>query len=161
MGVDPGTMVLGYGIIDGQDENLKLVTCDSIRCRRRSAIGERLFFIYQSLCEVIKEFNPDVMAIEAPFVAENSRTALAIGKAQAIALLAAASNGIPAYEYSPAAIKYHAASYGNSSKEQVQEMVHLQLNLKNVCLQADSADALAAAICHLRQSHVRKLTGGK
>ena len=161
MGVDPGTMVLGYGIIDSQDDEMHLVTCDSIKCRGRSAIGERLFFIYQSLCGVIQKFNPDVLAIETPFVAENSRTALAIGKAQAIALLAAASNSVPAYEYSPAAIKYHAASYGNSSKEQVQEMVRLQLNLKEVPLTSDSADALAAAICHLRQSHIKKLTGGK
>lgn len=160
MGVDPGTTVLGYGIIDNSGDQLSLVICDVIKCQSRSAMGERLLFIYQGLCEIIQQFSPDAIAIETPFVADNSRTALVIGKAQAIALLAAASNHVPAYEYSPAAIKYHAASHGNSSKEQVQKMVKLQLNLGHTRLQADSADALAAAICHLRQSHINNITGG-
>ncbi len=140
---------------------MRLVICDTIKCRGRLPIAERLLFIYKTLCGIIQKYSPDVMAVETPFVAENSRTALAIGKAQAIALLAAADNSLPVYEYSPAAIKYHAASYGNSTKEQVQEMVRLQLELNNVHLTADSADALAAAICHVRQSHIRNITGGK
>lgn len=161
LGIDPGTMVLGYGVIDSHGDTITLVTYEALKCRSHSSMGERLFFLYQSLCEVIKEYNPDEIAIETPFVAENARTALAIGKAQAIALLAAASYSIPAFEYSPAAIKYNTASYGASSKAQVQEMIRLQLNLREVPTPADCADALAAAICHLRQSHLNNLTGGK
>ena len=159
LGVDPGTLVLGYGIIDGQGDDISLVAYDALRCRSNQPMGERLLYLYRSLCDILQQFQPGAMAIETPFVAENARTALAIGKAQAIALLAAATCGIPAFEYSPAAIKYNAASYGNSSKSQVQEMVRLQLNLREVPVPSDSADALAAAICHLRQSHLNTITG--
>jgi len=154
-------MILGYGVIDSQGDSIALVAYNALKCRSRSSMGERLLFLYCSLCEVIKEYKPDEIAIETPFVADNARTALAIGKAQAIALLAAASNSVPAFEYSPTAIKYNAASYGASSKAQVQEMVRLQLNLKEVPTPADCSDALAAAICHSRQSHLNNLTGGK
>ncbi len=160
MGIDPGTSVMGYGIIDCQGDNFTLVACDAIKCNKRRSMGERLFFLYRSLCDIIGKYQPVAVAIETPFVADNSRTALAIGKAQAIALLAAASAGLPAFEYSPAAIKYNAASYGNSSKPQVQEMVRLQLDLEPGTLQPDAADALATAICHLRQAHREAITGG-
>jgi crossover junction endodeoxyribonuclease RuvC len=154
-------MILGYGVIDSDGDAVALVAYDALKCRSRCSMGERLFFLYRSLCEVISEYQPDEIAIETPFVAENARTALAIGKAQAIALLAAASNSIPAFEYSPTAIKYNTASYGASSKQQVQEMVRLQLNLKDAPTPNDCADALAAAICHVRQSRLNNLTGGK
>ncbi len=161
LGIDPGTMILGYGVIDSHGDAIVLVAYNALKCRSRSPMGERLFYLYRSLCDIIQEYQPDEIAIETPFVAENARTALAIGKAQAIALLAAASNSVPAFEYSPTAIKYNAASYGASSKEQVQEMVRIQLNLKSIPTPADCADALAAAICHVRQAHLNNLTGGK
>jgi crossover junction endodeoxyribonuclease RuvC len=137
------------------------VAYDVIKCRPKLSMGERLCYIYRCLLKIIDDYKPDALSIETPFVSENARTALVIGKAQAIALLAAAINDIPAFEYSPAEIKYNAASYGNSSKEQVQQMVRLQLNLQEARLPSDSADALAAAICHFRQSNIRQITGGK
>ena len=161
LGIDPGTIILGCGIIESDDEGISMVMYKAIRCRSGSSMGDRLLYLYTSLCDIIKEYLPDEIAIETPFVAKNARTALAIGKAQAIALLAAASNSIPAFEYTPTAIKHNAASYGASSKEQVQEMVRLQLNLKTAPSPADCSDALAAAICHLHQSRLNNLTGGK
>ena len=96
LGIDPGTMILGYGVIDSQGDSIALVAYNALKCRSRSSMGERLLFLYCSLCEVIKEYKPDEIAIETPFVADNARTALAIGKAQAIALLAAQRQDIDA-----------------------------------------------------------------
>ncbi len=157
MGIDPGTVVIGYGIIDSSDDEPSLVGFDAITCRQQSAIGERLSYLYNKLSEVIDRYRPDEVAVEQPFVARNVRAAMAIGKAQAIAILAAASRGIPSYEYTPTQVKQGVANYGASSKEQVQEMVKLQLGLDKVPHPEDAADALAVAICHLRQTHLKKL----
>jgi len=116
-----------------------------------------LSYLYDKLSEVILNYQPDVVAVEQPFVAKNVRSALAIGKAQAVAILAANQKGIPTYEYSPAQIKRVVANYGASSKEQVQEMVRLQLGLAQTPQPNDAADALAVAICHLRQTHLKDL----
>ena len=97
------------------------------------------------------------MVVEQPFIAKNARSALAIGRAQAVALLAAAGRGIPTYEYTPTQIKQRVANYGASSKEQIQEMVRLQLGLSEVPQPNDAADALAVAICHLREIHLSNL----
>jgi crossover junction endodeoxyribonuclease RuvC len=117
-------------------------------------MSERLLFLYDGLTLVVDKYGPDVMAVESPFVGENIKSALAIGKAQAIVLLIAAQHGLPIYEYSPAQIKHHVADYGASSKEQMQEMVKLLLDLDEVPQPNDAADALAVAICHLRESRM-------
>ncbi|GAG86360.1 unnamed protein product, partial [marine sediment metagenome] len=109
------------------------------------------------LVEIISEHQPDAVAIEQPFMAKNVKAALAIGKAQAVAILAAANKGIPIYEYTPAQIKQRVTDYGASTKEQVQEMVRLQLGLAEVPQPNDAADALAVAICHLRETHLDSL----
>jgi len=124
----------------------------------RSPIGERLSYLYHKLMEIIARSKPDVVAVEQPFVmSRNVKSALAIGRAQAIALLAAANSGLPAYEYTPTQVKLVVADYGASSKEQIQQMVRLQLGLAAVPEPDDAADALAVAICHLRQSHLTDL----
>jgi crossover junction endodeoxyribonuclease RuvC len=120
-------------------------------------MGERLSSIYQRLLEIIARFRPDVIAIESPFVAKNVRSAIAIGQAQAIAMLAAAGEKIATRQYSPAEVKQRVTDYGASTKEQVQEMVKLQLGLKEAPHPTDAADALAVALCHLRQMHLDKL----
>ena len=120
-------------------------------------IGERLRRIYNELLEVISRHQPDAVAVEQPFVAKNVRTALAIGRAQAIALLAAANKSIPAFEYTPAQVKQRVANYGAGSKEQIQEMVRLQLGLAEVPQPNDAADALAVAICHAQETHLSNL----
>lgn len=157
LGIDPGTITTGYGVIKAEDDEATLVDCGALTASERSPIGERLSYIYQRLLEIIARFNPDVVAIESPFVAKNVKSALAIGKAQAIAILAAAEGKIPTHEYSPAEVKQRVAGYGASSKEQVQEMVKLQLGLAEAPHPADAADALAVALCHLRRMHLDSL----
>ena len=157
LGIDPGTITTGYGVIKAEDDEATLVDCGALTASERSPIGERLSYIYQRLLEIIARFNPDVVAIESPFVAKNVKSALAIGKAQAIAILAAAEGKIPTHEYSPAEVKQRVANYGASSKEQVQEMVRLQLGLAEAPHPADAADALAVALCHLRRMHLDSL----
>jgi crossover junction endodeoxyribonuclease RuvC len=157
LGIDPGTVTTGYGVIESENDELTVVDYGAIRCPARSPIGERLFFIYRKILEVISRCKPDAVAIEEPFVARNVKSAMAVGRAQAVAMLAAASRGIPSYGYSPAQVKQRVADYGASSKEQVQEMVRLQLGMKEVPQPADASDALAVALCHLREVHLSEL----
>jgi len=157
LGIDPGTITTGYGVIEAEDDEATFVDCGALTAPERSPIGERLSLIYRGLSEVIARFQPDVIAIESPFVAKSVKTALSIGRAQAIAILAAAEGKIPAHEYSPAEVKKRVTDYGVSTKEQVQEMVKLQLNLDEAPHPTDAADALAVAICHLRKMHLESL----
>jgi len=157
LGIDPGTVAMGYGVIDSSGDETTLVDCGVFDCPKRSPIGERLSFLYGELEKIISRYQPEAVAIEQPFVAKNVRSTLAIGKAQAVAILAAANRGIPSYEYTPTQVKQRVADYGGSSKEQVQEMVRLQLGLAEVPQPADAADALAVAICHLRETYLSNL----
>jgi crossover junction endodeoxyribonuclease RuvC len=157
LGIDPGTITMGYGVIEALDDEITLVDSSALTASQRSPMGERLNYLYQKLSEIISRYQPDAVAIEQPFVAKNVKAALAIGRAQAIAILAAASRGIPVYEYTPAQVKQRATNYGGSSKEQVQEMVKIQLGLPEVPQPSDAADALAVAICHLREIHLESL----
>ena len=157
LGIDPGTITMGYGVVESRDDEIALIDCGALVSPERSPIGERLSYLYHELLEIIEHHQPDTVAVEQPFVAKNARTALAIGRAQAVALLAAANKGIPTYEYTPTQIKQQVANYGASSKEQVQEMVKLQPGLAEVPQPNDAADALAVAICHLREIHLSNL----
>ncbi len=157
LGIDPGTRVMGYGVIESRKDEAVLVDYGAVTSPLRSSIGERLSFLYNKLSEIISHHQPDAVAVEQPFVAKNVRSALAIGRAQAVAILAAANQGIPTYEYTPAQVKQRVANYGASSKEQIQEMVRLQLGLSQVPQPNDAADALAVALCHLREIHLSQL----
>ncbi len=157
LGIDPGTVTMGYGVIDSNGDEVALVQYGALQVKERSPIGERLSFLYNGLMEIMARFKPDAVAIEQPFVAANAKSALAIGRAQAIAILAAANNKIPGYEHTPAQIKQQVANYGASSKEQIQEMVKLQLGLDEVPQPNDAADALAVALCHLQEMHLENL----
>jgi len=157
LGIDPGTVVMGYGVIESSDDEITLIDCGALTTPQRSPIGERLSYLYHKLIEIISRYQPEAVAVEQPFVAKNVKSALAVGRAQAVAILAAANNSIPAYEYTPAQVKQMTANYGASSKEQMQEMVRLQLGLSQVPQPSDAADALAVAICHLRETHLSSL----
>ena len=165
LGIDPGTVTMGYGIIETKEDEVTLVDCSALATPERSPIGERLSYLYHRLGEIISRYQPDAVAIEQPFMARNVKAALAVGRAQAIAILAAADRGIPTYEYTPAQVKQRVTNYGASSKEQVQEMVRLQLGLAEVPQPSDAADALAVALCHLHETHLDSLLtrqgGGK
>ena len=157
LGIDPGTVTMGYGVVESNNDDLSLVDFGALKTSERSPIGERLCYLYRELLSLIQNYQPDMVAVEQPFVASNARSALAIGRAQAIALLAAATQDIPTSEYTPTQVKQSVASYGASSKEQVQEMVRLQLRLAEAPHPDDAADALAVAICHLREVHLSEL----
>jgi crossover junction endodeoxyribonuclease RuvC len=157
LGIDPGTLVTGYGMIESREDDLAMIECGTISGKKDRPIGERLNAIFLELSAVITRHRPDVIAVEQPFVAKNVRSAMAIGRAQAVALLAAAQHHIPAFEYTPTQIKRQVTNYGASDKAQIQEMVRLQLNLSAPPPPADAADALAAAICHVRETYVNRL----
>jgi crossover junction endodeoxyribonuclease RuvC len=157
LGIDPGTVVMGYGVIEAGDDKITLVESGALSTKERSPIGERLSYIHRRLLEIISQYQPDAVAIEQPFMAKNVKAALAVGRAQAIAILAAAERDIPAYEYTPAQVKQRVTNYGASTKEQVQEMVKLQLGLTEVPQPNDAADALAVALCHLQETHLESL----
>jgi len=157
LGIDPGTVIMGYGVIEAKEDEITLIDCDALMTPERSPIGERLSYLYHRLLEIMSRYQPDAVAIEQPFMAKNVKAALAVGKAQAIAILAAANSGIPVCEYTPAQVKQRVTNYGASSKEQVQEMVRLQLRLSQLPQPSDAADALAVAICHLCETHLDSL----
>jgi crossover junction endodeoxyribonuclease RuvC len=157
LGIDPGTITMGYGIIESRDDEVAMVYYGALTTLPHSPIGERLSYLYNELLEIISHCQPDAVAIEQPFMAKNAQSALAVGRAQAVAILAAANRGIPSYNYSPAQVKQRVTNYGASSKEQIQEMVKLQLGLSQVPEPSDAADALAIAICHLREVRLESL----
>jgi crossover junction endodeoxyribonuclease RuvC len=159
LGIDPGTVCMGYGIVENIDEQVTLIDYGALNTPARSPIGERLSFLYTNLMDIIARSSPDAVAVEQPFLGQNVRSALAIGRAQAVAILAAANSRVPSFEYTPAQIKQRVANYGASSKEQIQQMVMLQLGLSEVPSPSDAADALAVALCHVQELQVIKLLG--
>ena len=157
LGIDPGTRSMGYGVIETNEDKITPISYGALNTKTRSPIGERLSFLYKAISEIISQYQPDAVAVEQPFVSQNVKAALAIGKAQAVAILAAANRQIPVYEYTPAQVKQRVANYGASSKEQIQEMVKLQLGLTEVPQPSDAADALAIALCHRQEIHLNNL----
>lgn len=151
LGIDPGSINLGYGIVDSNQE-MRMVDCGVLRLSSRTPVEERLHSLYVEISKIIATYKPDQVAIEEPFIGQNARTAFAIGRAQSIAILAAANQGLPIYYYSPAQIKQQVTSYGRSDKQQVQQMVKMQLGLPEPPEASDAADALAVAICHIQQN---------
>jgi crossover junction endodeoxyribonuclease RuvC len=154
LGIDPGTLNMGYGVVDEDGGEMAMVACGVLSLPSKVPVEKRLSSIYKKLVEIVANHRPDEVAIEEPFVAGNARSALAIGRAQAIAILAAANKNLPIYRYLPTQVKQQVTDYGGSSKEQVQEMVRLQLKLDEAPEPSDAADALAVAICHLHQKQV-------
>ncbi len=154
LGIDPGTLNLGYGVVDEVAGEMAFVTCGVLSLPSKVPVEKRLSSLYKKLVEIVAGQRPDEVAIEEPFVADNARTALAVGRAQAIAILAAANKNIPVFRYLPTQVKQQVTDYGGSSKEQVQEMVRLQLGLAECPSPSDAADALAVAICHLHQKQI-------
>ena len=157
LGIDPGTLTVGCGIVESRDDEVTLVDYGALTNPSHLPIAERLSSIYNDLVAIVSRYQPDAVAVEQPFVAKSVKSAMAIGKAQAIAILAAANRGIPTYEYTPTRVKQRVANYGASSKEQIQEMVRLQLGLAEIPQPNDAADALAVALCHISEMHLNNL----
>ncbi len=155
LGVDPGTLNMGYGVIEEKGgSNIMMIACGVISVPQKMPIEERLRVLHEGLTKMISEYKPEAVALEEPFVAGNARSALAIGRAQAVAILAAAQARLPVFRYMPTQVKQLVTSYGRSSKDQVQQVVKLQLGVTSLPEASDAADALAVAICHLNQKHL-------
>lgn len=149
MGIDPGLAMLGYGILEGTDEEAGAVSFGVLTTPATLPTAERLLRLYEGVVELLHRYEPSEVAVEA-FVGRNMRSALAVGQGRGIALLAAAGHDLPVFEYTPSKVKQTVTGYGRGEKAQVQEMVRLQLHLNSTPQPDDAADALAVALCHLR-----------
>jgi crossover junction endodeoxyribonuclease RuvC len=148
IGIDPGTVVTGYGIIKSQNSLLGRISSGVIKLSGTKSLSEKLEIIYDELFKIIKLYNPDEFAIETAFYGKNVQSAMKIGYARGVSILAAVHNKIPVSEYSPREIKKSVVGKGAASKEQVSFMIKTLLNLKSVKMQLDESDALATALCH-------------
>lgn len=148
LGIDPGTGILGFGVIDVDAKgSAKLVDGGVIRTPVKQADSERLHTIYDELGEVIKATSPTVMAVEKLFFSQNVTTAMSVSQARGVVLLLGRQHELELHEYTPQQIKLALTGYGKADKKQMQEMVRMTLNLKEVPKPDDCADAIAAALC--------------
>jgi len=148
MGVDPGSEITGYGVIESDGRRYELIEYAGVRTIATLPFAERLLLISKKLEEVMERLAPHACAVEETFYAVNVKTALKLGHVRGVVLLAAARAGIEVFEYSPLEIKSALVGYGRAEKQQVQEMVRLLLKLKEAPQPLDASDALAVAICH-------------
>lgn len=151
-GIDPGSERTGFGCVTSDGRRHRLVRCGAIQAEAGAAFPARLGHIFRTLLAEIDACQPDCVAIENLFYSVNARSALKLGHARGVAMLAAVERGVPVFEYTPAEIKRAAVGFGRAEKGQVQQMVKLLLGLDAVPAPHDAADALAVAICHLHQS---------
>jgi crossover junction endodeoxyribonuclease RuvC len=158
LGVDPGTATTGYALVaENAEGEVLLERCGVFETRAGEPMPERLRSIHAGLSALIREAAPAAMAIEELFFSRNVTTALSVGQARGVALLAAAQAGLAVYEYKPAEVKQALVGYGAASKSQMQEMVRLMLGLAEAPHPDDAADAVAVAICHLHSQRLRQL----
>jgi crossover junction endodeoxyribonuclease RuvC len=157
LGVDPGTAITGYGFIREDAGALQAVAFGTIMTPSGQALPDRLVILYTELKRLIALHRPASAAVEQLFFSRNVRTALAVGQARGVALLALAQAGIPISEYTPLVVKQAVTGYGRADKQQVQEMVRLLMGLPEIPKPDDAADALAVAICHLHSSRLSRL----
>lgn len=158
LGVDPGTAILGFGIVDGEQDP-SFVTVGAIRTGSKDPMPSRLKQLHDHLSATILEYQPDVVAVEQLFFSRNVTNALAVGQARGVVLLAAAQHGLPVFEYKPAEVKLTVAGHGGADKFQIQTMVQMILALEALPTPDDAADALAVAICHVYSSRLNRIAG--
>jgi len=148
LGIDPGTNVLGYGLLQVAGKNLSLLDMGAVSMQRQASQGEKLSQIFSRVDQLIQRHNPTALAIEAPFYGKNVQSMLKLGKAQGVAIAAALKNGLPFQEYSPRRIKQSVTGNGNAAKEQVAAMLVQVLGRALNPESLDATDALATALCH-------------
>jgi crossover junction endodeoxyribonuclease RuvC len=147
-GIDPGSVRTGYGCVETDGTRHRLVTCGALSMPATAGLPDRLLAIHTGLTRVLADTRPGCVVIENLFHARNARSALVLGHARGVAVLAAVEAGLPVVEYTPAEIKVAVVGYGRAEKAQLQQMVKLLLGLDDVPSPHDAADALAVAICH-------------
>jgi len=156
LGVDPGSLLTGYGIIRTGKRSLEVLTCGTIKNKSTTAIPERLKLIFETLTALIDSYDPDELAIETAFYGKNAQSALKLGQARGVSILAAVTNDVPTHEYSPREVKKAVVGNGTASKEQVQAMMKSILSLDKLPRYYDTTDALAVAVCHLQRKIPQK-----
>lgn len=155
LGIDPGYAIMGYGVLDYKGNKFTPIKYGSITTEAHTPNEERLMILYDELTKIIEEYQPDECAIEELFYNTNATTAIMVGEARGMALLACAKSGIKIAEYTPLEIKSALTGYGKADKKQVQTMVKMILGLSEVPKPDDTADAVAAAICHAQHTNSR------
>ncbi len=155
LGIDPGSKTTGYGFIEQRGNHLCHLDNGAIFTDSKSELALRLHRIYSEICRLIAVHRPDAVAVEQVFMARNPASALKLGHARGIALLAGVNAGLPVFEYSALQVKSAVVGYGRAGKNQVQQMTRVLLNLPEIA-QEDAADALAVAICHAHSHHLNK-----
>ncbi|NND14948.1 MAG: crossover junction endodeoxyribonuclease RuvC [Eudoraea sp.] len=148
LGIDPGTTIMGFGIIQIREKQMQLVQMNELHLRKYSDPYTKLKLIFERTIELIETYHPDEIAIEAPFYGKNAQSMLKLGRAQGVAMAAGLSRQIPITEYLPKKIKMAITGNGNASKEQVARMLQQLLQIKELPKNLDSTDGLAAAVCH-------------
>jgi len=154
LGIDPGTAITGWGVVHEEaDGEMALVGYGTIQTPASTPLPQRLRLIFHQVRELIERHQPEAIAVEEVFFSRNARTALSVGQARGVVLLAAELAGRPVYEYTPLQVKQAVSGYGNADKAQVQQMTALLLKLEVVPTPDDAADAIAVAVCHLQAAH--------
>ena len=149
LGIDPGTAIVGYAVVMARGNEFSMLVCDVITTPAKMPLAQRLQLIYDGLSEIIAKYKPQEAAMEELFFAKNARTAMTVGQARGVVMLALANGGLSIAEYTPKQVKQAVTGYGGADKNQVGEMVRLLLKLSAVPRPDDAADAAAVAICHL------------
>lgn len=148
LGIDPGIAIVGYGVIQCKGNHFKTIDYGCITTDSSLLFPERLKIVYNEIIKIIDKYKPEDLAIEELFFNKNAKTAIKVGQARGVEILAAVNRNMDVYEYTPLQIKQAIVGYGRAEKHQVQEMVKVLLNLKEIPKPDDVADALAVAICH-------------
>lgn len=148
LGIDPGTGIMGYGIIESSRGSIRPIKYGCVRTQANLNQPDRLHFIYKSLSDIIEKEKPDQMAIESLFFFKNQKTVISVAEARGVAIICAKNNGMSVYEYTPLQIKQALTGYGRADKQQIQEMVKVMCKLSECPKPDDAADALAVAITH-------------
>jgi crossover junction endodeoxyribonuclease RuvC len=156
LGIDCGSRVTGYGVIDSDGADCVFVSSGAIRSNPSDPISERLITIYNGIVEIIREHQPKAAAFESLFYATNVQSALKLGHVRGVSIFAAAEANLPVYEYSPLEVKSAVTGYGRAEKPQVQEMVRALLKLNAPPEPYDASDALAVAICHVHTNRFNR-----
>ncbi len=154
LGMDPGTNLMGYGIIHSRKNKLDLIQYGIIHLKKYETHELKLKKIFDRVLSIIDEFNPDEVAIEAPFYGKNVQSMLKLGRAQGVAMAAVLYRNVPIKEYAPKKVKQSVTGNGNASKEQVARMLQNLFRFKDIPKMLDATDALAVALCHLYQDKV-------
>lgn len=160
LGIDPGYAIVGYGVIDYVGNKFTPVEFGAITTESNEPFSKRLSHIYNSLEKIINIHKPEYLSIEELFFNTNVKTAIAVGHARGVLILAAEQMGVPIFEYTPLQIKQAVTGYGRADKNQVQQMVKMFLGLQKVPKPDDTADALAVAICHAHSYRPKRVIGG-